>query len=139
MTKLTLNTKAADAFPDTHTVGRLGEKRVGRYYRLRGYRIREFNFRASHDEIDLVAENHRTLVFVEVKTRLLCKGERLLKPPAAAVDAEKKRHLLQAARAYLVTHDLKKTVRFDIAEVYGRRAPNGKIKISRISVIKNAF
>ncbi len=124
---------------DTASIGRRGENRVAWHYRLRGYRILARNFRASHDEIDLIAENRSTLVFIEVKTRVAPTGESLRHAPADAVDAAKIMHLSQAARSYVLEHQVKKPFRFDIAEVYGIRKGNGSVRISRIQIKKNAF
>ncbi len=124
---------------DTASVGKLGENRVKWHYRLRGYRILEQNYRASHDEIDLVAENRKTVVFVEVKTRTVKEGQSLRHAPAEAVDKRKILHLSQAARSYLLSHQIEKPFRFDIAEVYGIRKDDGSLRIIRIRIHKNAF
>ncbi len=50
-------------------LGRRGERAAEKYLRRNGYRIVARNFRAAGAEIDLVAMDGETLVFVEVKTR----------------------------------------------------------------------
>src|SRR5207245_10996356 len=50
-------------------LGRTGERLAAEELARRGYRILEQNFRCSHGEIDLVAEDEHDLIFVEVKTR----------------------------------------------------------------------
>ena len=50
--------------------GNYGEKISGAYLRQRGYQILATNWRCHHQEIDLVAQEHSTLVLVEVKLRL---------------------------------------------------------------------
>lgn len=73
------------------------------------------NFTAGKDEIDLVARDGETLVFVEVKTR----SESDLHGAVFAVDARKRQALKRATEAYL--HALKArpaAVRFDVVEVY---------------------
>jgi putative endonuclease len=47
--------------------GRLAEARAGEHLASLGYRILERNARTRYGELDLVAFDHRTLVFVEVK------------------------------------------------------------------------
>ena len=54
---------------DRIALGRRGERIAERYLRRKGYRILERNFRGAGAEIDLVAMDGETLVFVEVKTR----------------------------------------------------------------------
>lgn len=53
----------------TSARGRHGEDRACEYLRSLGYRIVERNFRCRLGEIDIVTNDGRTLVFVEVRTR----------------------------------------------------------------------
>lgn len=98
--------------------GDLGEKLAGRHLREEvGLRILATNWRSPRDrrdEIDLVALDGETLVFVEVKTRVM----NAMVPGYYAVNDRKKRVVERAARVYL--RGLKNkphTVRFDIVEV----------------------
>ena len=52
-----------------HRLGALGEKVARKRLEAAGYRVLETNYRARAGEIDLVAEDGQTLVFVEVRTR----------------------------------------------------------------------
>jgi putative endonuclease len=52
-----------------HRFGREAEERAAAYYRARGYRLVEKNFRAKRGELDLVLQRGGTLLFVEVKGR----------------------------------------------------------------------
>jgi len=52
-----------------HLVGKQGEAAAAAYLKQHGYRIVEQNFRIRGGEIDTVAKQGETLVFVEVKTR----------------------------------------------------------------------
>lgn len=49
--------------------GRLGEETAIRYLQKLGYKILTKNFRSRFGEIDIIAIDHNTLVFIEVKTR----------------------------------------------------------------------
>ena len=49
--------------------GMLGEWRAALYLLRRGMRILKWRYRAGHHEIDLIAQDGNTLVFVEVKAR----------------------------------------------------------------------
>jgi putative endonuclease len=98
--------------------GDRGEKLAARHLiEKAGYRVLAANWRNPRDrrdELDLVALDGETLVFVEVKTRVAD----ALVPGYYAVNKRKKRVVERAARAYL--HGLKQkphTVRFDIVEV----------------------
>lgn len=73
------------------------------------------NFCAGRDEIDIVALDGETLVFVEVKTR----SERDLRGGLAAVDSRKRRALHRAAGAYLrALRERPAATRLDVVEVY---------------------
>lgn len=75
------------------------------------------NWRHGRDEIDLVARDAETLVFVEVKTR----PAHALVSGYHAVDRRKKRALLRACRGYLAQLPRRpRTVRFDVVEVVHR-------------------
>ena len=92
--------------------GLLGEIRAAQYLKKQGMRIAARRFRAAGGEIDLIARDGHTLVFVEVKSR----PNGRIGEGAAAVDRDKKRRLRSAARAYLARHP-QQDVRFDVVEL----------------------
>ncbi|MBQ7331914.1 MAG: YraN family protein [Opitutales bacterium] len=96
--------------------GDAGEKFAADFLKKQcGMKILCRNFRAGKDEIDLVARDGETLVFVEVKTR----SEHDARGAVFAVDARKKQALRRAADAYL--RDLRErpaATRLDVVEVY---------------------
>ena len=92
--------------------GLLGEIRAARYARRHGMRVLERRYRTAHGEIDLIAREGGTLVFIEVKARL--RGA--IGEGAAAVNKEKRRHLRYAAACYLKDHPAAHT-RFDVIEI----------------------
>ena len=49
--------------------GRAGESTAEEYLAVRGYDILEKNYRNRFGEIDIIAKDGETLVFIEVKTR----------------------------------------------------------------------
>lgn len=55
---------------DNLSLGRHGEKIASEYLQKQGYKIVEMNFHKRWGEIDIVALDKDTLVFVEVKTRM---------------------------------------------------------------------
>ena len=73
------------------------ERRVRRYYRLRGYRVLAANARAGGNELDVVLRRGRRLVFCEVKAR----SGGGFGDPSEAVGTEKVRRLRRAAEAWL--------------------------------------
>ena len=77
--------------------GLWGEHRAAAYLKRQGMRILEKRYRTPHGEIDLIAQDRDTLVFVEVKARPNGnEGDGLL-----AVNAKKRGHLRYAAQVYL--------------------------------------
>ncbi|MBF6592455.1 MAG: YraN family protein [Ktedonobacterales bacterium] len=88
--------------PDRRRValGSGGERLAAAWLVARGMRVIERNWRCPYGELDLIAEEAETLVFVEVKTR---RGERMGTPEEAITPA-KRRHLVAASLAYLAEH-----------------------------------
>ena len=79
-----------------------------------GMTILARNFRRPTGEIDVIAKDRRTIVFVEVKKRSTLRFGR----PAEAVDKTKQMHILRTAMLYLMENGLEDApVRFDIVEV----------------------
>ena len=93
-------------------IGLLGEWRAAKYLKQQGMRILEKRYHAGRCEIDLIALEGDTLVFVEVKTR----PQGMLTEGARAVNQEKRRHLFTAAQVYLSSHPAQ-NVRFDVIEI----------------------
>ncbi|HMA33589.1 MAG TPA: YraN family protein [Chloroflexia bacterium] len=90
-------------------LGRAGEARAAAYLQAQGLTIRETGWRPTgtalapllRGELDLVALDGATLVFVEVRSRRGAPGA-----AEESVTPAKRRQLLALAQAYLVTHDL---------------------------------
>lgn len=84
------------------TVGALGERIAAKYLTKKGYRILETGYRPRHGEIDIVARDGKTTVFVEVKTRTNARYG----SPEDAVNAGKIRRLLRAVKQYAVAQGI---------------------------------
>ena len=111
--------------------GRIGEDLAHRYLRRNGCTIvsRNYRPRSGGGEIDLVAWQGETLVFVEVKTRASAE----FGAPERAVDLEKERFLRHAARDFARRAGVEwNRVRFDIVSVVLSRPP-------QIEWIRDAF
>ena len=80
-------------------LGAFGERLAAAHLEAKGYRIRARNFRCREGEIDIVAQDGETLVFVEVRTR---RGD-AMGGPAESVTARKEARLVTAATAYVQT------------------------------------
>ena len=101
-------------FQQPSTLGERGERQAAKHLRRLGYRIVASRHRRQYGEIDLIAVEDQTVVFVEVKTR---RTDRLGRP-AEAVDATRRSRLTRAALAFLKSHGLLEyPSRFDVIEV----------------------
>ena len=78
-------------------IGRRGEEEACSYLSGLGHRILSRNWRSGHLELDLITFCGRTRHVVEVKTR----SGRTSVAPESKVDYAKRRHLVQAAGAFL--------------------------------------
>src|SRR5437879_12187458 len=78
-------------------LGAEGERVASRFLEARGYRILERNYRTRRGEIDLIAEDGRILVFVEVKVRL----DDRFGGPAAAISRAKQARIARLAQQSL--------------------------------------
>ena len=95
-------------------LGRRGEDAAARYLRRCGYIILARGHRDNIGELDLVAVDGRTVVFIEVKTRTTHDAGH----PADAVDEAKQRRLTRLALSYMKRHDLLEcSARFDVVAV----------------------
>ncbi len=111
--------------------GQAGEDLAHRYLQRQGCTIvaRRYRPRAGGGEIDLVAWDRNTLVFVEVKTRASAE----FGAPERAVDREKEGYLRHAARDYARRAGVDwPMVRFDIVSVILGDPP-------RVEWIRDAF
>ena len=76
--------------------GLFGEDLACEFLKSRGYKIIERNFRIRGGEIDIIAQENKTLVYVEVKTR----SNKLFGEPEEAVNWHKIKFLERAAKFY---------------------------------------
>ncbi len=99
---------------DQPGLGAQGEQLAARFLQKLGYRILARGHRQRLGEIDLVALDGQTLVFVEVKTwRSGESGD-----PALAVDDRKQEKLTRAALTYMRQHHLlEQKARFDVVSI----------------------
>lgn len=100
------------------TVGKRGEELAAQYLESQGFAVTARNFRVAHDEIDIIAQNEKYIIFAEVKTRAQTKSNLKFGRPAAAVDYSKKQKLLRSALEYIRREKPQKQPRIDVIEVY---------------------
>ncbi len=98
------------------TRGADGERIAAQYLESRGYRILEYNYRTRMGEIDLIAKDGVTLVFVEVKART---NDRF-GGPAEAITKAKQARVARLAQQYLAVRRLAdRLCRFDVVLIRG--------------------
>ncbi len=116
---------------DNKTLGAYGEELAADFLMAKGYRIFERNFRCKVGEVDIVAKDGSTVIFVEVKTRRsLSFGV-----PQLAVTAFKQRQIMKAALTWLSKHKLHDAAaRFDVVAITLRADSEPAIEH-----IRNAF
>lgn len=111
-------------------LGELGERRARSYLRKKLYRIVDKNFHSKFGEIDIIAENRKYIVFVEVKQRNL----NSIAQPREFVDYSKQQKIISTAQYYLTKNPTNKQPRFDVIEII---SDNNKIK--SVKHLENAF
>lgn len=95
--------------------GKWGEQKATEFLMEKGYRILERNWKSFKGEIDIIAMENDTLVFVEVKTR----QRNFLVAPECAVDKRKANAIRATASGYIKYNRLNFRSRFDIVTVVG--------------------
>ncbi len=111
--------------------GRWGEELAAKFLRKKRYRLVEMNYRCRMGEIDLIVENRKYLVFVEVKLRKNANFAEALE----FVDARKQERLKTTAMLYLAQHETEKQCRFDVIEIYASE----DLKKPQIRHLEDAF
>jgi len=110
--------------------GKRGEELAAACLREAGYRILDRNYRCLFGEIDIVAEEGGSLVFVEVKSR----RSDAYGPPQLAIGRQKQKKISRASLHYLSEKRLNpRRVRFDVVAI--RMTPAG----NRVELIRDAF
>jgi len=95
-----------------------------------GYQILDRRYRSRFGEIDLIARDTGTVVFVEVKT----KTDSRFGDPAEMVTAQKQRRLVSMAEEYVAGHALHSTpCRFDVVAI------DASVQPAKITVYRDAF
>lgn len=96
-------------------LGRRGEAMAAQHLQALGYQVLVCNWRTRAGELDIVALDGDTLVFVEVKTR----RTHTFGAPEESIDARKQAQLARLAELFLDAHPnlTFRECRFDVAVV----------------------
>jgi putative endonuclease len=110
--------------------GRKSEAIAAGQLKKQGYRILELNYRTKLGEIDIIAKDRDTIVFVEVKAR----KSNSFGNPKFAVTFQKQKKISMIALYYLKsTKQSNAKARFDVVSIV-----SGKGSLD-LEIIKNAF
>ena len=125
------NSADGEAAPkEKKPLGDRGENLAARELQKKGYRILNRNFKAPMGEIDIIARDGKTLVFVEVKTRAYDEPA-----PEEQVNPTKMNQLTKAGKFYLSRYGQPQPpARFDVVAIVW---PQGQPP--QIRHIENAF
>lgn len=124
-------TRLRGIFKKDERLGKKGEKIALKYLRKSGFEILECGYRALRGEIDIIAREKETIVFVEVKTR----KSKEFGSPLEAVDLNKQKQIKKIASVYISKRYCKFVpCRFDVIGIMVEKTGNYKI-----SHIRNAF
>ena len=112
--------------------GTQGELIAQNYLKNHGYHILENNFRSRFGEIDIIARQNDTLVFIEVRT----KKSKSFGIPEESITTTKARHLIHTAYYYRQNHKkLPEKWRIDFLAI----ELDDNDKLLRINLIENAI
>jgi putative endonuclease len=118
-------------FLDRISLGKAGEDCACRELERRGYAVLARRYRTRLGEIDIVAKDRETIVFVEVKARTSARYG----APAEAVTLHKQARVAAIAEDYLARYHLRHArCRFDVVAIsFGQRGQ------TVVEVFTNAF
>ncbi len=122
--------QSKNALPSKTGLGKQGEELAISYLKSKGFKILEKNQRNRFGEIDIIAKDHGTLVFIEVKTRT----SEAFGNPIQGINEKKQERLRHLAMRYMADKGLiEQEVRFDVLGILQTK------KETKIEHIPNAF
>ena len=117
----------------SNLIGAWGEALAAEYLRKKRYKIVASGYHSRFGEIDLIAQNRKFLVFVEVKLRKNADFAQARE----YVDKRKQDRIRTTASLYLANNKTKLQPRFDVIEIY---APEGTATADpEINHLEDAF
>src|SRR5699024_3800566 len=94
-------------------LGKIGEEMAAEFLIEKGYVILERNYRFDRAEVDIIAQDKKQIVIVEVKTRT----SDFFGDPQEFVSQGKIKQLLKVANYYLISKEIDMEARFDIVAI----------------------
>jgi putative endonuclease len=108
---------AESSAKSNRSLGRAGESIACDFLVKNGFQIVKRNYTVRGGEIDIIAENEKYIIFVEVKTRTAGHSVEKYGRGAAAVNSTKKEHFLFAVKSYMRAFPSEKKPRIDVIEI----------------------
>jgi putative endonuclease len=106
--------------------GSAAESAAAKFLERRGYRIVAYNYRTRLGEIDLIAEDRGTLVFIEVKARATDR----FGSPGEAITPAKQARIARLAQQFLTARRLgDRPCRFDAVLISGEDPRSQRIEL----------
>ena len=103
-------------------IGKWGEETAAEYLMQKGYVIIGQNIRTPYGEIDIVAKQDGTTIFVEVKARTSNK----MGLPEESITQRKREHMLACAEHYAAEHEVDNW-QIDVISIEGRPGSTPKV------------
>lgn len=122
----------------TRSIGKQAEDAACRWLEQNGYSVVVRNYTTAHGEIDIIAEDEKYIVFVEVKYRTRSVHLKKYGRPVRAVTKEKQKHIIFSAKQYISQNNITKKPRLDVMEITGIKG-DGMLSDLDIKYYKNAF
>jgi len=114
-----------------HQFGKDSEQLAVEYLQKNGYMIIQRNYRTRGGEIDIIAKENNTLVFIEVKSRTTTRYGHAIQ----SLTRQQQKRLSKTALTYLHQHKMKnQSARFDVVAIQKNEYAGTEIRL-----IKNAF
>ena len=116
--------------PEKKEIGQKGENLAADYLQNAGYTVLERNYRCKLGEIDIIARDNDTLVFIEVRSR----SSLAFGLPQESINRRKRHQISKVALEYMIRRKLKNIpARFEVVAVSfeGRK--------EKVDLIKDAF
>lgn len=98
---------------EKNDLGKKGEQLAMTFLQEKDYVILHTNWRFQKAELDIIAQQDKITVFVEVKTR----KDNYFGYPERAVHPAKEHHLHRAAQAFIEQYKIENEIRFDIISI----------------------
>ena len=108
---------AENSAKSNRSLGRAGESVACDFLVKNGFSIVKRNYTVRGGEIDIIAEDEKYIIFVEVKTRTAGRSVEKYGRGATAVNNVKKEHFLFAVKSYMRAFPSKKKPRIDVIEI----------------------